>query len=307
MNEIDAIAADWAARLDGAAPGREAEAALDAWLAEDVRHVGAFARAQAMLLAYERDATTETTAPVARPLGVEPDRRRLLWGGGMAAGLAALVAGGFWMAGAETVYATALGERRTIPLKAGGTLTLNTDSRVGVRDAQDHCRITFEQGEILVQARNGRTTVQCGKATVSADRATFGFRKRGEGSVLTVFTGQVSVAGQGTPLTAGDRLQLTPTGATLLSPLAGDALERELAWRDGRIAFQDTTLTEAVAEFARYTATPIRLEGASVGARRVSGLFAADDPAAFARAVGVISGLSVTTQDGIITLSEPVV
>jgi len=301
MNEIDAIAADWAARLDGASPGAEAEAALDAWLAEDVRHVGAFARAQALLIAYERAGT----ATASRPRTVRPDRRRLLWGGGMAAGLAALSVGGFWMVSAETAYATALGERRTISLKDGGTLILNTESRVGVRDAENHCRITFEQGEILVQTGTGPTAVRCGPATISSTGATFGLRQYADRSVLTVFSGRVSVTGQDAALSAGDRLRLAPDGAVALARLAPDALERELAWRDGRIALQDTTLTEAVAEFARYTPMKIRIEGAEVGARKVSGLFAANDPAAFAHAVGVTSRLNVRTENGIIHLSEP--
>ena len=304
MNEIDAIAADWAARLDGASPGPEAEAALDAWLAEDIRHVGAFARAQALLIAYERVGTAATTS---RPRAVQPDRRRLLWGGGMAAGLAALTVGGFWIASAETAYATALGERRTIPLKDGGTVVLNTESRVGIRDADGHCRITFEQGEILVQTGAGPTAVRCGHVTISSAGATFGLRQYPDRSVLTVFSGQVSVTGQDTPLGAGERLQLKTGGEAALTPLAPDALERELAWRDGRIALQDATLIEAVSEFARYTRVQIRIEGAGVGSRRVSGLFAANDPAAFARAVGVTSSLAVRTENGVITLSEPAV
>ncbi|MGE5502342.1 MAG: DUF4880 domain-containing protein, partial [Ignavibacteriales bacterium] len=47
--EIDDAAAEWAARADvGALDPHDAEA-LNAWLAEDPRHLGAYARAGAVL------------------------------------------------------------------------------------------------------------------------------------------------------------------------------------------------------------------------------------------------------------------
>lgn len=311
MNEIDARAADWAARFDGVETSLEAELALDAWLSQDVRHVGAFARAQAMLVAYADMAGADAGLPVsarpmsARPGAVAPDRRRLLWGSGMAAGLAALGVGGLWLASAETAYATALGERRTLALKNGGRLTLNTLSAVRVRDGRDGCRVRFLNGEILVQAAANVTTVVCDDVSLSASNAEFGVRRREDETILTVVSGNVSVDGLAAPVGAGGRVHLAPATPTVLPPLDKATLERGLAWRTGRLAFEGETLRDAVAEFGRYSAIPIALADAETGDRRITGLFAADDPIAFARAVAVTSGLRADMRDGRIYLSGP--
>jgi len=306
MNEIDARAADWAARFDGADPGPETEQALDAWLAEDVRHVGAFARAQAMLIAYSDSAKADAGHPVrARPSASATSRRRVLWGSGMAAGLAALGVGGLWLTTAETAYATARGERRDILLKDGARLTLNTLSAVRVRDGQSGCRVRFIDGEIVIRTAARTTTVVCDDATLSATGAEFGVRRRNAETVLTVISGSVSVDGLVTPVGAGGRVHLSPDAPAMLAPLDAAALERGLAWRTGRLAFEGDTLRDAVAEFGRYNATPIVLVDAATGERRITGLFAADDPAGFARAVAVTSGLRAETREGRIYLSGP--
>ncbi len=46
--EIDDVAALWVARVEARTLSPEEEVKLDEWLAEDVRHLGAFARAQAI-------------------------------------------------------------------------------------------------------------------------------------------------------------------------------------------------------------------------------------------------------------------
>ena len=306
MNEIDARAADWAARFDGADPGPETEQALDAWLAEDVRHVGAFARAQAMLIAYSDIVKGDAGHSVqARPSASATSRRRVLWGSGMAAGLAALGVGGLWLTTAETAYATARGERRDIQLKDGARLTLNTLSAVRVRDGQSGCRVRFIDGEIVIRTAARTTTVVCDDATLSATSAEFGVRRRNTETVLTVISGSVSVDGLATPIGAGGRVHLSPDAPALLAPLDAAALERGLAWRTGRLAFEGDTLRDAVAEFGRYSTTPIVLADAATGDRRITGLFAADDPVGFARAVAITSGLRAETREGRIYLSGP--
>ena len=53
-NEIDARAAEWVARQDAGPLTREEADALDAWLSADSRHLGAYARMQAIMLRCER-------------------------------------------------------------------------------------------------------------------------------------------------------------------------------------------------------------------------------------------------------------
>jgi transmembrane sensor len=49
-HEIDNAAADWTVRMDLAGLSAEERAQLEAWLSTDVRHLGAYAKAQAILV-----------------------------------------------------------------------------------------------------------------------------------------------------------------------------------------------------------------------------------------------------------------
>lgn len=304
MNEIDARAADWAARFDGAEPGPDVERALDAWLAQDVRHVGAFARAQALLIAYGDMAGAQVgEPPQAGNSASTPSRRRLLWGSGMAAGLAALGVGGVWLATADTAYATALGQRQVVDLEGGSRLTLNTLTKVRVRDQGDTCHVKFLEGEILAQTGSRAMAVTCEGTSISGANAQFGIRRRDGETLLTVVRGAVSVVGLSDPVVAGGCVRLSPDTPVLLPALDAATLERSLAWRSGRLAFEGDTLRDAAAEFGRYSATPIVIEDAATGDRRITGLFAANDPVAFARAVAITSGLQAEARGGRIYLS----
>ena len=53
-SQIDDAAADWVARVDRGALTPEEEGALTAWLSADIRHAGAFARAEAVFAYTER-------------------------------------------------------------------------------------------------------------------------------------------------------------------------------------------------------------------------------------------------------------
>jgi transmembrane sensor len=63
---------------------------------------------------------------------------------------------------------------------------------------------------------------------------------------------------------------------------------RELAWREGKIAFEGERLDQAAAQFARYSRTRIAIPDPALAAEPVSGLFAAADPVGFSRAVAAI-------------------
>ena len=85
------------------------------------------------------------------------------------------------------------------------------------------------------------------------------------------------------------------------------AIERALAWRDMRIAFQNETLGAAVAEFARFSDIRIEIADPAVAALRITGLFQADDPAAFARAAAISLNLHATIGASRIRLGKSVI
>src|SRR5271168_4542846 len=89
FNEIDRQAAEWAARRDAAALPVAERAAFEAWLTADSRHLGAYARAEAVLATLERVGTAgaDHLRLVASPARLT--RRVVVWGGSIAAALVA--------------------------------------------------------------------------------------------------------------------------------------------------------------------------------------------------------------------------
>ena len=80
-------AAEWVARIDAAGDDPNVHAALEAWLAGDVRRRGAYFRAQAAWVSLDR---AQVLACGQGEHEAEPARRRhtrtgLMWGGGIAA------------------------------------------------------------------------------------------------------------------------------------------------------------------------------------------------------------------------------
>src|ERR1700744_2441366 len=96
-HQIDAEAADWAARLDRGLLSAEDQAALQGWLDGDARALGAFGRMRALALASER---ARALGPDFDPASFEPatyvPRRRILQVGGAIAAVALIGAGGAW-------------------------------------------------------------------------------------------------------------------------------------------------------------------------------------------------------------------
>src|SRR3954466_9040932 len=86
-HQIDAEAADWAARLDRGPLSAEQETQFQDWLGQDVRGLGAFGRIRALVLTTERArALGPDFDPAAfQPVSAFPRRRVLQVGGAIAA------------------------------------------------------------------------------------------------------------------------------------------------------------------------------------------------------------------------------
>jgi transmembrane sensor len=87
---------------------------------------------------------------------------------------------------------------------------------------------------------------------------------------------------------ANTRVTVYSGGRILSETLTGPELDRELIWRDGKIAFEDTPLRDAIAAFDRYGAANIEVEDPAFLNRTVTGVFSSDDPMGFANAVAQV-------------------
>ncbi len=308
---IDAAAADWASRVEGADLPPDEQAQFDAWLASDSRCLGAFARARAVIQQIKslkgQAAGLQTGGLHGPVLGrlaakkVDAGRRGfLLWGaGGLAAALGAGVVTRYMLDTRGQNYATRRGEIRLVPLADGSSVTLNTSSRIAVAFDGGQRVVHLLEGEALFSVVDDKARtflVQAGDTLVSAGLGQFSVSRLVDEPVkVLVQAGAIEVRGRfdaKPPVRLGSNsgLDVTANGPQLhaLSPAE---VSRALVWREGMLAFEDVTLDKAVAQFARYSDLHIVLDDSALKHETVTGLFAATDPQGFVQAVAPVLNL----------------
>lgn len=289
--DIDSAAAAWAARADRGLSSHE-ENELRAWLGLDSRHVGAFARAQAMLTPVSSGVAAVVNETRRTPLSRNKFPRRA-----MLAAAAALVVGGSVIVLSTGMqkpdsYSTATGEIRTVPLADGSRITLNTGTQVDVALNDARRELALRSGEAYFEVASDRSrpfVVGVDGIAVTAVGTAFIVRRLGDGDIeVIVHEGVVELkgdAGEIVRLEANARAVVEDSARVRVTSLDSNYLTSSLAWRDGKIAFTGETLAEAVSEFNRYNKQHIRLASTSLSTRKVTGWFSSRDPEAFARAI----------------------
>ena len=227
-------------------------------------------------------------------------RRRLA---ALAAGIlvAALIGAG-WISRTRsgwTQFATATGEQRTFELADGSVVYLNTHSTVAVRFGAQGREVRLLRGEALFQVHHDASRpfrVSTDDAVVQAVGTQFDVYRREDGTVVSVIEGRVNVAPAAPPssprqagaqgsaapppqkgriLAASEQARVSHSGSVSIREVSN--VTDTVAWRERRLIFSDQTLEQIVAEFNRYRAEPIHLEGPGVSARVYTGVFDADD------------------------------
>jgi transmembrane sensor len=333
-DEIDAAAARWAARVDAAPLTQAEEAELQAWTAADTRRLGAYARASATLVrievaralgaGYDPDQfldPADTDAPgddVIDDSDRDGDqgfsRRRLLWLSGSALVATAVGAVGTRIFRRGRYYETGVGEMRRIAMPDGSIVNLNTASALYVRFSDDRRAVFLDAGEALFEVAKDSSrpfVVTAGNTSVQAIGTAFTVRREPDAQVSVVVSeGVVEVARAGRDVKPVVLKQNMRAKATAQSdaPIAAsevdpELVQRQLYWREGKIAFSDATLADAAAEFARYNSERIVLTDPAVAERRISGLFVATDPVGFADAVAASFGFQARRDGEVISIT----
>lgn len=317
---IDATAADWIARLDRGPLSQEETQALEAWLSGDARRRGALLRAGALSLQSESaqalgpdfDAAQFARAEPSVPHSPVTRRRMLAWtgAGGLAAASLAVLVVGVRPAAAIT---TGLGEIRLVTLDDGSTIVLNTQSSMRVRYSDTIRRIELLYGEayftVLPDGKRPFVVDLAGQP-LRAARGTFRVRKLDDKPIdIIVDQGGVSLGDAGTSravfMPAQTRLTLTAAGPlSPPQPVSAELVSRALAWREGRVAFEGESLSEAAAEFARYSKVRIEIPDPALAREPITGLFAASDPVGFSRAVASALDAQAEQQGGTVILTR---
>jgi transmembrane sensor len=294
-HEIDGVAANWAARRDLGALSPEEQAEFEHWLAADIRHLGAYGRAEAVLSRLER-LSGRAVDPVLHddPPQSVWTRRRVLLTGGAAAGLVAAV--GVTMlrtAVDETMISTEIGQMREVVLADGSVVSLNTNSEISVQFSGEARNINLLRGEALFDVAKDKERpfmVSAGETRVRAVGTSFTVSRLPEKPIqVLVREGIVELqradSQETPPVRASANIRaIAPAGAPIVTVAMPEAeLARDLEWQHGRISLDNETLGDAAEEFARYSEVRIIVDS-SVSNRTVTGLFASNDPIGFARA-----------------------
>lgn len=305
-NPIDAQAMEWLARLDRGVLDTHEKHTLEAWLAQDVRHKGAFVRARAIWLSAGRVAAFQGLArPQAVPIPcVSPliSRRffaraaaAVLVTGSLSAGLPAEAAR-FYHAKQGLLRLTEPGldeivlDQASVLTFCRGQLHISLDLLAGqVRLATSRMPLRLSMDDMSIDLRDG----------------SFIARTDAQGSKALVLTGEVSIQCAGTSgrrvLHRHEWLCSTRHGVST-GAMSDDELQTALAWSRGVLEFQSVDVAEAVQEINRYNSRKISLRGTGLGQKKISGIFALNDPDSFARILCEIFNTKISTSSKIIEI-----
>lgn len=307
--EVYDEAAYWTAKVDAGHLSAQEQSALEAWLAADPRHYGAFAQGRALLVSLKEP------IPM-RDVVLEQPERRLFLRTGVAAGLTMAVGAATYVTrvlGQER-YRTRIGEMRVVPLSDGSVVFLNTSSEMVVRYSKAQRFIELVRGEALFDVaknKNRPFIVQSGVTQIRAVGTSFNVKALPDRPVqVLVREGIVEVKRPGVPMAptvmvAMNSRAIAPQDAPIVARSVPTAeVGRELAWRVGRLAFHGETLAEAASEFARYSDVRIQIDDPEIANQKVTGLFVSTDPVGFANAVAISFDLRSQISGGQIRLAR---
>lgn len=194
----------------------------------------------------------------------------------------------------QTQYQSGMGELRLVPLADGSRATLSSDSRILVSLSHGERRIDLQQGEAFFDVAKdpGRPfVVDAGGRRAVAVGTRFAVRRDTSSMRVVVTDGTVRLETDAVPGQHAQPTTLLPAGSVALASHAGvlvragsvEEAEQQINWRSGFLAFHDTPLAEAAAEFNRYNARKIVMGDAQVAAMRVGGNFRWSNTEVFVR------------------------
>ncbi|HEY4123289.1 MAG TPA: FecR domain-containing protein [Rhizomicrobium sp.] len=304
---IQARAAEWLAEqhyADEWTP--ENQAALNAWLAQDLAHEVAYWRLDA---AWDR---TGRLAALRGPLHRAPSAPRK--GRSALPRLVAAVAVAAVIGGAalfetapahDQAYTTPIGGQKTLALSDGSRITLNTDTTLRVQMRAGSRKVWLDHGEAFFDIRHDAAhpfVVMAAGHRITDLGTKFSVRSSVDGLGLKValIEGRAELDASGSwvsshraVLAPGD-IAIANARTLAVSHLPAKQMAAEFGWRQGMLVFQHTTLEEAVAEFNRYNAQKLAIADPDIAQMRIAGTFQARNTELFTEAVQDLFKLRVS-------------
>ena len=309
--EIELAASAWLERRDSEVWNEEREAELESGLVQSHAHRAAYWRLKAAWMQSERLVALKSASPTSPEEG---RRVGLMLSRIMAICLFFVVgASGIWFyltQTAQQVYATSIGQHKTILLRDGSSIELNTNTKLRVA-LNGERKIWLDSGEAYFQIKHDEVRpflVFAGGHGVVDLGTAFLIRQEATQTEVALVQGRArfdsaSKRTSSTILTPGD-IVYASADAISISKASKTAINDALGWRRGLIIFDHTTLTDAAAEFNRYNRQKIVIAGADVARMTIGGTFRTGNVELFGRVAHDVLGLRVASGEGEIVISR---
>ena len=307
--DVKETAAYWIVRLSSPDCTPEDRCAFEAWRRAAPEHEDAYNRQQRGAAFVDRNVSHPLLQDLAEAVRTETapqwNRRRLARWGSVAASFALLIAVSVFtvntfmspadrsVVAAIEAYETAIGERSTIVLADGTSLTLNTNSKVEVDFKAVQRDVRLLRGQALFEVAKDVDrpfVVEAGGRRVVALGTAFDIRlDDAVGVQVTLIEGSVSVDETAAPAPGADGALSGPARADKIVLKAGERfvamaqapakvtqadIEEITSWRNGRLVFRKKPLPQVIAEMNRYSAQQLVLsDDERLKAMTVSGVF----------------------------------
>lgn len=254
--------------------------------------------------------------------------------------LVAVGASAAWWKLWGSTYSTDLGEQRSIALRDGSTINLNSESQVRVRFDEARRTIELVKGQALFSVAKDAArpfVVQADGTAVRAVGTVFDVYRKQGGAIVTVVEGAVDVQraprwkAEG-PATEATARSATPTSGGTAQPrpartsapvrlVAGEQLviganvapsakpvniSTATAWTRRELAFEFTPLSEVADEFNRYNERRLIVEGEWLRSFKISAVFRSTDSGSLVRYLQNMPGVRIREgEDRIVIAAEP--
>ena len=289
-------AADWFALRDESARNLITRQRFEQWRAADPLHATAYAEVETLWenRAFEqalKDLAVDLELPPS-PVTTKPPKTRFV----AAAATLLLALGIGWMADVpmrlQADHMTDVAQLERFDLEDGSHIVLGSHSAISTTFDGAQRRIKLLRGELYVEAAHDSKrplSIETNEASVTVVGTQFSVSQRDSEVTVAVREGQVRFAnrkGEQSLLQAGNWQQLRDGQ---LQPLSLEGSERQMAWINGRLSFQNAPLVQVLKEIQRYYPAPILLFNDAAAGERVSGNYQLDDPLAIVQALSKVT------------------
>jgi transmembrane sensor len=222
----------------------------------------------------------------------------------------------FWLSQPHQ-YRTEFGEQRSILLKDGSRVTLNTDSVIQSELGRNRRVVRVLRGEALFEVAHDSSRpfdVHAGSVVFRAVGTQFDVDRRPQRTVLTVVEGRVALLpkndlaapGMALPiLERADQVVVNPEGLPVSVRHAAN-VGAAVAWTRQQISFDKRPVAEVAEEFNRYNRDQIEVRSEVLRSQQVTGVFRSNRPGVFVDFLKSRPGVRVRSEDGryVITLDS---